>query len=63
MDQTNERKEMKAIKNLILDYGGVLIDLDRQRCVDHFKELGLADVENMLGLYGQQDFSVITRRG
>lgn len=36
---------MKVIKNLILDYGGVLIDLDRQRCVDHFKELGLADVE------------------
>ncbi len=47
---------MKAIKNLILDYGGVLIALARQRCVDHFKELGLADVENMLGLYGQQDF-------
>lgn len=47
---------MKPIKNLILDFGGVLIDLDRQRCVDHFGELGLADAENLLGLYGQQDF-------
>ena len=33
----------KGIKNLILDFGGVLIDLDRQRCVEHFKELGLPD--------------------
>lgn len=47
---------MKPIKNLILDFGGVLIDLDRRRCVDNFRKLGLADAESMLGLYGQQDF-------
>lgn len=46
----------KGIKNLILDFGGVLIDLDRQRCVEHFKELGLPDVEVALDLYHQQDF-------
>ena len=45
----------KGIKNLILDFGGVLIDLDRQRCVEHFKELGLPDVEVALDLYHQQD--------
>lgn len=46
----------KKIKNLIFDFGGVLIDLDRQRCIERFRQLGLADVENMLGLYAQQDF-------
>ena len=35
----------KGIKNLIVDFGGVLIDLDRQRCLENFKKLGLPDVE------------------
>ena len=38
----------KGIKNLIVDFGGVLIDLDRQRC--------LQDVEHTLDIYHQQDF-------
>lgn len=46
----------KGIKNLIIDFGGVLIDLDRQRCVENFKKLGLPNVEVMLDLYHQQDF-------
>ena len=32
----------KGIKNLIVDFGGVLIDLDRQRCLENFRELALA---------------------
>jgi len=46
----------KGIKNLIIDFGGVLIDLDRQRCIEKFKFLGLQDVEEMLDIYHQQDF-------
>lgn len=46
----------KGIKNLIVDFGGVLIDLDRQRCLENFKTLGLPDVEHTLDLYHQQDF-------
>ena len=46
----------KEIKNLIFDFGGVLIDLDRGRCVERFAQLGLERVEEMLGLYYQQDF-------
>lgn len=46
----------KGIKNLIVDFGGVLIDLDRPRCIENFKKLGLPDVEVMLDLYHQQDF-------
>lgn len=46
----------KGIKNLIIDFGGVLIDLDRQRCIENFKRLGLPDVEGVLDIYHQQDF-------
>lgn len=46
----------KGIKNLIVDFGGVLIDLDRQRCLENFRELGLQDVEHTLDIYHQQDF-------
>lgn len=46
----------KGIKNLIIDFGGVLIDLDRQRCIENFKRLGLPDVEVVLDIYHQQDF-------
>lgn len=46
----------KGIKNLIIDFGGVLIDLDRQRCLDNFSKLGMSDVESSLDIYHQQDF-------
>ena len=46
----------KGIKNLIVDFGGVLIDLDRQRCLENFRELGLQDAEHTLDIYHQQDF-------
>lgn len=46
----------KGIKNIIFDFGGVLIDLDRQRCIENFRKLGLEDVETMLDIYHQQDF-------
>ncbi|MDR0896105.1 MAG: HAD family phosphatase [Prevotellaceae bacterium] len=46
----------KNIKNLIIDFGGVLIGLNRQRCLDNFTKLGLPNVEAMLDEYHQQDF-------
>lgn len=46
---------MNKIKNLIIDLGGVMIDLDRDRCVRHFEQLGLSNVNNMLGLYRQEE--------
>lgn len=53
----------KGIKNLIFDFGGVLIDLDRPRCLERFRELGLPNVENVLDLYHQQDFFQQYERG
>lgn len=46
---------MKNIKNIVIDLGGVMIDLDRERCVRAFEALGLAGADNMLGLYKQEE--------
>ncbi|MDE6650087.1 MAG: HAD family phosphatase [Muribaculaceae bacterium] len=43
------------IRNVIFDLGGVVIDLDRDRAVHALEELGLNDVDDMLGLYGQKE--------
>ncbi len=44
-----------GIENVIFDLGGVIIDLDRDRAVRALEELGLADADEMLGLYGQKE--------
>ena len=43
----------KGIKNLLIDFGGVLIDLHRQRCIDNFKKLGLENIDEYLNVYHQ----------
>ncbi len=42
------------IKNLLFDLGGVIMDLDRERCVRAFRKLGMENPDEFLGLYGQQ---------
>lgn len=46
---------MANIKNLIIDLGGVMINLDRDRCARNFEALGLKDADRMLGLYRQEE--------
>ncbi len=46
--------KIQEVKNLIIDFGGVLIDLDRSRCVEEFKKLGLEDIEKCIGDFGQK---------
>lgn len=41
----------KKIKNLIFDMGGVLIDLDRDACVEAFREIGYAEADELLNNY------------
>ena len=52
-----------SIKNIVLDFGGVLIDLDRRRCLEHFRRLGLPDVEGLLNDYRQQGFFLLHEKG
>ncbi len=51
------------IKNLLIDFGGVLIDLDRRRCLEHFRQLGMPDVENLLHDCHQTGFFQLHERG
>lgn len=43
----------KHIDNLLFDLGGVIIDLDRKRAIEAFLALGIANINDMLGLYVQ----------
>lgn len=50
------------IKNLLFDLGGVIMDLDRDRCVRAFEALGMKDADDFLGVYGQKgDFLALER--
>lgn len=42
------------IKNIIFDLGGVVIDLDRNQAVEGLEELGIKNVDSLLGVYGQK---------
>lgn len=39
---------MEGIKNLIIDLGGVLIDLTRNRCVEAFERLGVENIREQI---------------
>lgn len=41
------------IKEIIFDFGGVLIEIDTQRAIGRFKELGLTNAEEYLNSYKQ----------
>ncbi len=42
------------IDNLVFDLGGVIVDIDRDRCVKSLLDLGLNDAANLLDLYKQE---------
>jgi len=45
---------LKGIKNIIFDFGGVLVDLKPQACLDAFAALGLPQVADYLTPYGHK---------
>lgn len=45
---------LKGIKNIVFDFGGVLVDLDQQASMDAFAALGMARVTEYLTLYGHK---------
>lgn len=49
-------KQFSNISTLIFDFGGVLINLDLDRCIKKFKELGVQNFEEKLNKYGQKGF-------
>ena len=45
----------KAIDTVVFDFGGVLIDLYREKCVEAFRAIGYPQAEEMISLYGPSD--------
>lgn len=45
----------KAIDTVVFDFGGVLIDLYREKCVEAFRRIGYPQAEEMISLYGPSD--------
>lgn len=47
---------MEGIKNLIIDLGGVIINLTRNRCIEAFERLGVTNIrENIVNNYQHKD--------
>lgn len=43
----------KPVKNLMFDLGGVIMDIEKNRCVEAFRTLGLDNPDRFFGEYGQ----------
>lgn len=56
-------KQFRNITTLIFDLGGVLINLDLERCIQNFKDLGLQNFEQHLSLFGQKGFFLKFEKG
>ena len=42
---------MNTIKTVVFDLGGVLVDLDRDRCIGAFRSLGMDAVADLINPY------------
>jgi putative hydrolase of the HAD superfamily len=56
-------KQFNNISTLIFDLGGVLCDLDIDRCISNFKQLGLENFEHYLNNFGQSGFFMQLEKG
>lgn len=45
---------MKQIKNIVFDFGGVIISFDRYQAVEAFRQIGVKEADSLLGKYHQQ---------
>lgn len=54
---------LSNIKNIIFDIGGVLVDLDMERCLEAFNAIGFADAKNMVSCYHPNAFFGALERG
>lgn len=51
------------IKNLVFDFGGVIVDIDKNKAIRQFKELGVTNIEDYLGLYAQKGIFLEVEEG
>ena len=46
---------MQVIRNIIFDFGGVLVDLDRRRCIEAFRRIGAGAIAGYVDECRQED--------
>lgn len=51
----NKKTGMQEIKNIIFDFGGVLVDLDKQRCIEAFDKIGAHKIVKYVDECRQED--------
>lgn len=44
----------KNVRNILFDFGGVIVSLKKQNALNRFKEIGFADIEEYLGEFRQK---------
>lgn len=48
-------EQMREIKNIIFDFGCVLVDLDKHRCIDAFRRIGAGSIAGYVDECRQED--------
>ncbi len=51
------------LKNIIFDIGGVLVDLDKERCIEAFTKIGFAQAAELIDFYHPAEFFNKLERG
>ena len=50
----HSKMQKQKIKDVVFDFGGVIMELDRSQAVKKFIEIGIDNAEDLIGLYHQQ---------
>ncbi|WP_443983317.1 HAD family hydrolase [Xylanibacter rarus] len=51
----NKEAEMQEIKNIIFDFGGVLVKIDKHRCIEAFDKIGAHEIVRYVDECRQED--------
>lgn len=54
---------MKNIKNILFDFGGVIVSLNKQNAINRFKEIGISNIEDYLNEYRQEGIFLALEEG
>lgn len=54
---------LQGIENIVFDIGGVMIDLDRARCVEEFHKIGFTEIDDLIDSYHPKGFLGRLERG
>lgn len=50
-----DEKILKGIKNIVFDFGGVIVDLDKRKCIDALNAIGAHEISNYVDECKQTD--------